>query len=386
MANHAKEAMEQMKSLNFSAEKIADLSGISLEEVKKEVNVPEKVKDADKSGDSKSNEKDKTPDVKSDEKEDKSADKENSDKESNVQKRIDKLTAEKANLRLERDKEVEERIRSSEKIAKLELELNEVRNKVNNPVKNDTDEIFEKQEEKIRKYLTEDANLPREKRREMTKAEQEEFALEDLVGYQEWLTDRNLRRRDDLKEIKETFSKSKNDSLTVEKRKIVEKLQNECAVDIFRNDELLKGISQYKKEFEGKYSTNEELISLIDQKNKKAAMFLRVAFEDANKWVDDPLAPLHILQETEKRLSGKVKKETIKETAEELEARLREEIRAEYEEENSRRSNIDSGSIPSGKGDKSKALTVEQKQAYNKALETGLTEEQAKRVAAKIET
>ena len=125
--------------------------------------------------------------------------KEERTEDKSVQRRIDELVSEIKELKYDRtmDKTV---------ISDLENELGNMRKQISmTPEEKIQDELVKLESERISKYESEDKNLSREKRREMTKEELEDWLIEDMTQAADWMTDRKLRRIDERKKDRSGF-------------------------------------------------------------------------------------------------------------------------------------------------------------------------------------
>jgi len=125
--------------------------------------------------------------------------KEERTEDKSVQRRIDELVSEIKELKYDRamDKTV---------ISDLENELGTMRKQISmTPEEKIQDELVKLESERISKYESEDKNLSREKRREMSKEELEDWLIEDMTQAADWMTDRKLRRIDERKKDRSGF-------------------------------------------------------------------------------------------------------------------------------------------------------------------------------------
>lgn len=110
-----------------------------------------------------------------------------------TQKRIDELSgqlkAEKASRKADLDKITQ----LEEVIAGLEGKLED-----SGAIETELEKISKDQEAHWAKLIEKDKDLPREKRREMSKDDIEEFLLEDNVAAHEWMVRRELRRQREI--------------------------------------------------------------------------------------------------------------------------------------------------------------------------------------------
>lgn len=109
-----------------------------------------------------------------------------------IQKEINALVAQREALK----KEVQDSSTVTKEVAELRLKIAELeKSKVpEKPVELQQKEV---EAEQIKRYLEEDKSKPRNERREMASDELGSWLAEDFESAQEWLTERNLRRREE---------------------------------------------------------------------------------------------------------------------------------------------------------------------------------------------
>lgn len=106
-----------------------------------------------------------------------------------TQKRIDELSAELKGMHDQRSTEAND---LKAEMETLRLENERLKDKPREePLK---DKLAKTEKERISKYTTEDTDKPKEQRREMSKAELDDWYLEDAVSVTDWLNRRLLRR------------------------------------------------------------------------------------------------------------------------------------------------------------------------------------------------
>lgn len=246
------------------------------------------------------------------------------------QKRIDEIMGE---LKATKHKSEEEN-----KTLRAELDL--LKKQINTPKDHEIKDASKKAEaDRIAKYIVEDKSKPYHERREMTKEDLEEFLLEDLPGGQEWLVERNLRRRDEAAaDADHSTRKQVADEFTTTQTKHADAL-----------------FAKYP-DIKTKDSDVSKLVNEIIQ-------------SDVKRYVEHVEGPKFVMDELDKRLAKKDEpKKTITLTEEELQAK----IKAEADAEIKRRESVDEG-INSTGGNGRKLDTK---------IKTTLTDDQ-KRVAIK---
>jgi len=234
------------------------------------------------------------------------------------QKRIDEIANELKQSKDLSSKEIQELRKEMELIKKRNEELE----KGIKP-KDEDDEIaslIEKEEkERIEKYLQDDKNLPREKRREMPEEDLEEWLLEDLKAATAWLSRREHRRLNEKNESK----------MDASQKKLVEKIFNKQIESSNRvkikHPEL--DVSKREEELKSQGKSGKEVQKILCEENEKYRIFSEIFKEDSNKYWVMENAPEVIMAEMEKRLSkdssGKSKEvEELTKKVEELTAEL----------------------------------------------------------------
>ncbi len=240
----------------------------------------------------------------------------------NVQKRIDELVGQIKELKQTNQKESEEK-------EKLLRELRTL--KTESAPKPSLDEIVEKVEgEKISKYLEEDKVKPREKRREMSKEELEEWLIEDYTSAVTWISDRAIRRAEDKKATISSYEHA---------RKFDESFNRVIA----KHPEL--DIKSREDELARKGLTEEEIRKTIYDENKKYRIVKQIIKDAPDEMRNNPLAPEILARKMEEILNNEenpIKKADKEKLSEEDEIRIRLEA---AEAERQRQSEIDSAIV-----------------------------------------
>lgn len=150
------------------------------------------------------------------------------------------------------------------------------------------------QEQQIAKYLEEDKDTARESKREMPKEELEEWLLEDYVAATEWLTDRNIRRNDEKKQIEHYVSNVKpaSEEFIAKQQESLQRLQ-----------------ARYPK--------------VSDKDSAELRLLNEIIKEDPKKYAEAINGPELAADEMDKRRT-KPSKKTITLTEEELAERIKE--------------------------------------------------------------
>lgn len=246
-------------------------------------------------------------------------------RDANIQKRIDELVGE-----LKAEKAA--RIQDKEKISELESKLSNLKSTVERAPEKAQQEIKNLEASRIKKYEEEDQSLPRNERREMSRDELESWLAEDLVAAQEWIADRQLRRRDErANDIRKLNSEP--DSESRNKAEIIVTKQQESKERVSKKHPELD-VAKRIEELTQKGKTPKEIETIIFAENPKAKAVAEILRENPDKYLLAENGPELLAEEMERRMTHK------SESVEEREARLREEG---AEAERLRQANIDTG-------------------------------------------
>jgi hypothetical protein len=201
------------------------------------------------------------------------------------------------------------------------------------PKSDDIASIIEKEEsEKINKYLEEDKSLPREKRREMSKDELNDWMLEDTVEATAWINRREIRREIDKRQ---NFVIKQKEGLS---KKLFREQTASYAKVVLEHPEL--NIKSRMLDLKNQGKTEEEAESIIRSENKKYDLILKIADENPD-WKFEPNAPEMAAKEMAKRISKESESDNKSETdkiIEKLQARIE-----ALETEKARESSFDEG-------------------------------------------
>ena len=248
-------------------------------------------------------------------------------RESRIQKRIDELVGQIKAEKAERDQD-------KQKIADLENQITQLSNSVErNPEKTQA-EVQKLESERLRKYEQEDSVLPREKRREMKKADLEEWFLEDPVSAQEWMADRQLRRRDERNRDIEKLNRGSEDKDAKAKAEAIIKAQAESKARVALKHPDLE-ISQRVNALKAEGKNPQEIQNIIFKENPKVKILSEILKENPDKYMLSENGPELLAAEMEKRMST-----NQGESEEEKDARLRAEG---AEAERQRLASVDAG-------------------------------------------
>lgn len=250
-------------------------------------------------------------------------------REASIQKRFDELTGQIKDLKSEKTQD-------KEAIKSLESELQNLRGSIDRNPDKIKAEVKRLESERVSRYAQEDAELPRDERREMTDEELEEWMVEDLVSAQTWLADRQLRRN---QERQADIEKMKSSTKSLKAEEVI-KLQKESQARVqARHPDLdpTKRIEELKTQGKSK----EEIQRIVLSENKKLKLVTEILRENSDRYLLSPNGPELLVEEMERRMSsGKG------ETQEEKETRIAEEA---AEAERQRQSSVDSGISANGR-------------------------------------
>lgn len=218
------------------------------------------------------------------------------EEKSNLEKRVFELLGERKNL--EERLRVLEEDNSSTKAEKdaIKTELDGIKKQLSLTPEDKQKTVVQEEIKKRReKYLTEDAKLPRAERREMSKEELDEWAVEDYEGAQEWITNRTIRRNAEYREIHDDLQTSaKANEILAKQLKSAERTyvkHPELSIKA-REDELMK---------QGK--SIEETHKIIASENPKWKMVTEIFSESPDKFIVAENGPELIVSEMERRMS-----------------------------------------------------------------------------------
>lgn len=244
-------------------------------------------------------------------------------KEASIQKRIDELVGDLKAEKADREQD-------KKKINDLESELKTLRGQVDRNPEKDGQALAKLQSDRIKKYETDDKALPREQRREMSREDLEEWMVEDMVAAQEWIAERQMRRRDDRAEDEKQVKKPELDRATKEKGNAILKKQDESSARVIKRHPELD-TTKRMAELRNQGKSEDELRAIIYKENPKVKMFMEIMKEEPDDMLSEN-GPELIAAEMEKRLKIK--------PAESDEDRIRDEA---AESERQRQAEIEAG-------------------------------------------
>jgi O6-methylguanine-DNA--protein-cysteine methyltransferase len=180
--------------------------------------------------------------------------------------------------------------------------------------------LVEREEsEKHKKYLEEDQSKPREKRREMSKDELNDWMLEDQAEAVAWINRREIRREIDKRQ---NLAFKQRDGAT---KKLLEGQFQSLTRVYAKHPEL--DIRKRKEELKNQGKSEDEIENIIRGENKKYSLIIDIAEENPD-WKFNPKAPELVAEEMEKRLKGstdseeKTQVEKLQEQVEALSAEI----------------------------------------------------------------
>jgi hypothetical protein len=225
-------------------------------------------------------------------------------KESKVQKRIDELVGEIKALKAEKSQD-------KEKLVELESRLGKLQGTVERNPEKLGQEVAKLESERLKKYEDEGKDLPREKRLEMSRAELEEWLVEDIVAANEWLADRQLRRREERAEDVKKLRGSGDDGSKAKAEEIIRK-QAESKDRVSKKHPELD-VSNRIKELKAKGMNPKQIETTIFAENPKAKLVAEILREDPDTYMLSENGPELLAEEMEKRMAHKGESEEEKE-------------------------------------------------------------------------
>lgn len=216
-----------------------------------------------------------------------------------TQKRIDEVVND---LKQVKDKTSKEADTLRSKLASLEQENQDLQKKLStsSAIKDGIDEIVDKEEqEQIAKYLKEDKDIPREKRREMSEEEIEQWLLEEYGKATQWLIRRDMRRDKDKEASR--FSKKKERVV-----KDFLKKQSASAHRVVEKHPELDNAKIEKREAELKAQgkNEQEIEATIFQENPKYKVCKDLLKKNPNRYRNAANAPELLAEDMEKVLTN----------------------------------------------------------------------------------
>jgi hypothetical protein len=221
-----------------------------------------------------------------------------------TQKRIDEIKSEQ----LAREN------KQAEELARLKAELEEL--KKPKQVEDVKAKVKREHAEQIAKYVKDDADKPKEDRREMSKDDLDAWYLEDPVECSAWINRREIRRDRELSKLEESVSKPADN--TAEKQRIANEFiskQNESRAKLLKRfPEIVpskEDVIEAKKAAgvpTDRNLTEEEAGKVNAKLDEKLPMFKlarEISFSDTKKYIESTEGPELVMAEMEKRLASK---------------------------------------------------------------------------------
>lgn len=246
-----------------------------------------------------------------------------------TQKRIDELTSEVKSSKHESQKD-------KETIKALQEQLNSVKAGVDAP--SIEAKIEQELSKNITRYIDEDKSKPKDKRREMSKDELEEWYLEDPTEATAWINRRERRRHEEQLDLKKAIAKPSGKESAEE---FLREQDKHIAVLVKEFPQVIpdqKRINALKAEGKNDSQIHEILLA----ENEHYRMLDEITHSEPSKYINRVDGPELARQEIKKRLEQKTNKRTLSE--EEIEKIKKEAIEAE----DKRRKEVDANVRSSG--------------------------------------
>lgn len=272
-----------------------------------------------------------------------------------IQKEIDALIAQKKSL----ENEVGDVSQVKAKLQQLEKEMSEIKKPKQ---EEDTTTLLKKAEQdRIAKYMSDDAEKPRAERREMTDDDLDEWYLEDPKSAARWVARQELRRDREREEDKAKTGARNQAEVFISK-------QNQARERLIAKYPQVN-VANRAKELMSQGKTAAEVHNLLMAENKHYRLCHEIATSDP-KYIESENGPELVMQEMEKRLTDSTGTSKTY-TAEEVE-----QIRKEAAEaERARLSGVDVG-VSSTRGKVApKTVSDFEKRQLEIAKKAGMTEE-----------
>lgn len=289
--------------------------------------------------------------------------------EDNVTKRKNEIQAE-IDKKLSEKKALEKEFGDAKSIADELKRLREENEALKKPA--ETVDKVSSEKERINKYVKEDAELPREQRREMEKEQLDEWMYEDPSAAQEWIAERALRRRDEREQdnIRDVASKKADE---------VFKKQEASKQKLFDRFPQSNPKARVEELFSlGK--TKGEIHDILMGENEHYRAVIEIARSNPEKYIASDNGPELVMQEMEKKFAGKgeVKPAGKFYTQEEVDKMLED---AE-EKANLRASGVDEGLSGGGSPQQLKTKSKLEQQQERIARRAGMTLAEYKKAEA----
>ena len=264
------------------------------------------------------------------------------EKEANIQKRIDEIAGE-----LKAEKAA--RAKDQEKIAALEAE----QKKLAHSPKNTEEELDKLEQTRISKLLESDKALPKEKRREMSDEDLQEWLVEDMVAAQRWLSKQEVRRDKERSADEAKLKGEPADEMKTKAETVIRKQAESNARVFAKHPEL--NVTKRVNDLKAEGKSDKEIRDII-KNDPKCKLALEIIQENQSKYLLSEDGPEMFAAEIERRMKSSPKGET----QEERDKRIADEA---VEAERLRIANIDEGmNSTRGKGSETKMSDSEKAQ------------------------
>ena len=266
-----------------------------------------------------------------------------------------------ADKKAEIQKEIDDRIgevtgklkAETAKREKLEAEIAELRNKSEKDPGKVEVELEKLEQTRVAKNLAADASLPREKRREMSDEDLQEWLVEDMVQAQRWLAKQEVRKDRERAADEAKLNGGDGDGMNKKAEAVIQKQKESNARVFAKHPELdvTRRVNAMKAEGKSAAEIGEAI-----KNDPKCKLALEIIQENQDKYLLAENGPELVAAEMEKRMKSNHKGET----QEERDKRIADEA---VEAERQRLASIDEGvNSTRGKGQDVKMGDLEKQQ------------------------
>ncbi len=226
------------------------------------------------------------------------------EKDEAIQKRIDEIAGE-----LKAEKAL--RAKDQEKIAALEAEQKKLKGISDRPAIDA--QVKQLEQDRVKKLVEEDKALARENRREMTKAELDDWMIEDMTAANEWLADRAVRRdKDRSADVAKLSKPVVSDEVKAKAEAIVLKQRDSRARAEQKHPDLMKklNIADRVKELKAEGKNANEVNAILFEERPETRIVAEILREDEDTYLLAEDGPEKLADEVSKRLGKATKRET----------------------------------------------------------------------------
>ena len=239
-------------------------------------------------------------------------------KEDAFQRRIDEVVSKQKKLEDDLEKERSYRNKDQEKIDALEAQLRELKG-----TPEPSQEEIEKLElQRIEAYTEKDKALPRDKRREMTDSELEEWLVEDMAAANRWLARQELRRSQERQaDIDKHLKDSKNSDAKSKAKVILDKQKDSkvrAEAKYPKAIELLNTIARKTKELQAQGKSKSQIQAIVAKEIPDFAIVEDVMSDDPDAYAYSEDGPERLAEAIQNKMSKPDKKETQEERDERI--------------------------------------------------------------------